>query len=397
MTLLKRLGINVLRQLFKLVDWLTPKNSRQVIFSQNKGRYSDNSRALFEYMSEHCAGFDAIWLANTAAQAKVIAQLNPHYHVVSRYSWHGIIAALTARLAVMSHGSGDFGLFCFSNRTHLVMLWHGVAVKRHGVLDQKNNSRKLIKQCRKETANYHKVIACSEIDAYLASACLGIDAEKVCVTGYPRNDALFSTPHSLQSVWQNNDQAQQLAGKKIVLYAPTFRDVGTTEFFPFADFNKAELEAALDKLDAVLLVRPHPNDNRSRKVLLDIFSGSSVVVLCDNTMLPDLAELLPLVDCIVTDYSSVYIDLLIKDVPCIFIPYDLEHYQQSRGLAYDYNLITPGAKVSSQTDFLTELNLALSGAQHNVSQRNFAKRFFHKYADGNSCQRVANMLASLVK
>lgn len=63
----------------------------------------------------------------------------------------------------------------------------------------------------------------------------------------------------------------------------------------------------------------------------------------------DIADIF---DILITDYSSIYIDYLLLDRPLIFLPYDKEQYLKGRGMNFEYDKVTPGAKPDSQQKFI---------------------------------------------
>ena len=63
----------------------------------------------------------------------------------------------------------------------------------------------------------------------------------------------------------------------------------------------------------------------------------------------EVFQLLPSVDCIITDYSSIYLEGLLRDIPVVFLPYDAATYE--RGHAFPPVEVRPGPEPSTQADF----------------------------------------------
>ena len=78
-----------------------------------------------------------------------------------------------------------------------------------------------------------------------------------------------------------------------------------------------------------------------------------------SRIMADELEVAVAIDLIITDYSGIYLDFLLVDVPVLFIPYDIEKYKIRRGLLFDYELFTPGPKPVTQIDFISEANMKL--------------------------------------
>jgi CDP-glycerol glycerophosphotransferase len=181
------------------------------------------------------------------------------------------------------------------------------------------------------------------------------------------------------------------------LYAPTFRDKIATRFFPFDDFNLNNLTDFLEENDTYLVLRPHHNDLRRESAFFSTLLQSPRIILGDASVLLDVSNIFPFIHGVVTDYSSIYIDLLLLDLPVIFIPYDLAEYDNDRGLAYDYSIITPGPCVLTQHEFVNAMKSALNGAPEHSNARTRVKSMFHKFSDGDACERVSQLIISKLK
>jgi CDP-glycerol glycerophosphotransferase len=139
---------------------------------------------------------------------------------------------------------------------------------------------------------------------------------------------------------------------KNILYAPTFRPGGKVRFFPFADFDYAELSGFLLKNEISVFLRTHPNfeDEIESKLLampnVHLFSGRKYIEIMDYLNVFDL---------LVTDYSSIYFDYLLLDRPIIFLPYDYDDYNAEVGFTVPYNEFTPGYKPATMKDFMAAI------------------------------------------
>ncbi|MCM8777985.1 MAG: CDP-glycerol glycerophosphotransferase family protein, partial [Candidatus Omnitrophica bacterium] len=106
-------------------------------------------------------------------------------------------------------------------------------------------------------------------------------------------------------------------------------------------------------------------------------------------------ELLPDIDILITDYSSIFIDFLILDRPIIFTPYDREEYEKEGGLLYNYDEITPGPKVKTQREFLYWIEQFVKNPELFKQERNKIKEIFFTFYDGKSHERIYTELKKL--
>jgi CDP-glycerol glycerophosphotransferase (TagB/SpsB family) len=384
---------NLVKPILWLLGWLIPKRRDLVLFGQWGGRYADNSRALFEWMTQH-SDLQVIWLYSSQLPPAVPEAIASKVRMVKRESLYAGWLALRARVVVISHGHSDFGLWRHAiQRARSLMLWHAIMVKSAFLTDGSLSASRKRRYRRREARHLDAVIASSDIDRYHTVAYMGVPADRVYVTGLPRQDAVFRAMQSRTST--AND------GKVKVLYAPTHRDTASKRqqslFFPFTDKDEAELAVFCQANNIELLMRPHPNDKASRAHVYELAAKyPDVFVPATPKEVMDVAQLLPQIQVLVTDYSSIYLDLLPFDIPCVFLPFDIEEYSAHRGLAYYYDLITPGPKVYTQADFTMAMSEAITGAADWHDRRDMVSRMFFAHLDAAACERTSRLVDYLV-
>ena len=388
--------LKVCRKVFKLclinimiiIERLTPTKRGSICFSMTPGLYNGNSKHLFDHIVTHqYESINAFWLYDDALNLKSIDPVVVK-NMTKRYSLAGLWKFLRADVVILSHGFGDFGLYAKSARyKKVVQLWHGVGIKCMGILDEKLNSSAIKRYKGRETRYYDYLIVSSDVDRYYSASYTGIDIRKVLVTGLPRNDIFINTNRNKKS------------SKFKILYAPTFRDKPIaldTIFFPFS-LKIDELVHWSSSCNIEFYLRPHPNDTKSihyidrlKNINPSIFKDASA------QKMPDCMKILQSCDGVITDYSSIYIDGLLRDLPCVFVDFDRNDYIKERGLAYDYDLVTPGPKVHNWEEFKKSCEDMLVGAPDFAEQRKFVRNLFFKYRDSNASMRVAKFLEKIV-
>jgi len=287
---------------------------------------------------------------------------------------------LKTKNIVISHGSDAsyfFPYFLDVKSKNIVNLWHGIPLKRlslqvKGIRESKSRSR---------FQKFTSICAASTFEQFLLASCFEMHIDDIWITGTPRNDYLL---------YPNNELLQEHSylNKKVILYAPTWREYGDrSSFFPFEDKDLKRLNAFLETQDAYLLMRGHReeleriSENYGEEKL-------SRILPSHQKIFPDAQRLLAHVDVLVTDYSSIYLDFLLLDKPMIFIPYDLEQYQSYRGFLFDYDTHTPGDKVGTQAEFMESIDRALNKPELGAIERAQMKNLFHTYEDGKSSERI---------
>lgn len=371
---------------------MCPKQCGRMVFSQSRNRCSGNSRAFFEYCVAH--KLDASWLYTTTKQIACLDAAARNY-CVPRKSWKGLYLSLTCKVAVISHGAGDFGwLWHIVKHRKVVNVWHGTAIKNTGMLDQKLDDKARARIFKRDSQYWDLVPVSSEVFRYYFSANFRVDLSKVIVTGDPKHDNYLKRRHrklKLMETTKRNDIN--------ILYAPTFRDYQTSSslFFPFTDFDIGRLISFSDQNPRYKwYLRPHPNDKKSILDCEQLIKSIPKRFLDFSTRVcDDLDSELHMFDLVLSDYSSVYIDCLLGDIPCIFIPFDYDIYCRIRGLSYPYHLISSGQKVNSLNDLLQLLGDWQGLNKMNRDHRSFVRNMFLCHSDGLSCQRLHKAIEML--
>ena len=102
---------------------------------------------------------------------------------------------------------------------------------------------------------------------------------------------------------------------------------------------------------------------------------------------PDLNPLLPAVDLLITDFSSVAYDFALTGRPIAFLAPDVAHYIATRGLYEKYSEFTGGTEVATWQGLLDLLTDASALARLVAHAPSLAARH-HRYRDGENTSRV---------
>ena len=104
----------------------------------------------------------------------------------------------------------------------------------------------------------------------------------------------------------------------------------------------------------------------------------------------DINSFLPLSE-IWLQITQLYTDALLFNIPSIFIPYDLELYNNKRGFVYKFEEIALGPKVFSQEQLVNSIKQIIQEKNKYINLQKIKDKF-HKYEDGNSSERIMNIL-----
>ncbi|NUR87826.1 MAG: CDP-glycerol glycerophosphotransferase family protein, partial [Nonomuraea sp.] len=265
----------------------------------------------------------------------------------------------------------------------VVQTWHGSTLKRIGYD---------IEDVQFARSDYHERLAVEvpQWDYLLSPSpwCTPIlrgafrFGGEVLETGYPRNDVLFD-PELGAEVRRRLGIPD---GKRIVLYAPTWRDDRFHGNGKYVFDLQLDLDRWRERLgeDHVLLIRRHPNIAGRLRV-------SDPTAVMDVSAYPDVQELYLAADALVTDYSSAMFDFAVTGRPMLFFTYDLEHYRdQLRGFYFDFEAEAPGPLLRTAEDLMDAIeDLDAVAARYAALYESFRARFC-PLDDGQAAARVVD-------
>ncbi|RGQ05244.1 CDP-glycerol glycerophosphotransferase family protein [Blautia obeum] len=327
---------------------IRPDSHIWLFSSTDNSHYNYNSRYLFEYVKENLPEITPLFVINDSELRNSLSSKYGKQYFIETESIQGIRQALSAGVWFTSAGLPAYGIGLHKKRL-IINLWHGVPLKKIALLDPnlKKAARIYFKKIFSE--NYTCILTTSHELIPLMARSFAVSEDKIKVWGQPRNDGLFQKNDCREILGQLFPNLPEYT--KTVLYAPTFRDYGQVQLFPFKDFDQEQLEAFLEEKNMLLFIRTHVAEQGSAAPYL----GKRIRFL-GNEQAEDVTGILNIFDCLITDYSSIYIDYLLTDKPMIFLPYDRQQYLDGRGMNFDYDDVTPGPKPETFNDFLDALS-----------------------------------------
>ena len=327
---------------------IRPDSHIWLFSSTDNSHYNYNSRYLFEYVKENLPEITPVFVNNDPELRNSLSSKYGKQYFIEIESIQGLRQALSAGVWFTSAGLPAYGTGLHKKRL-IINLWHGVPLKKIALLDPnlKKAARIYFKKIFSE--NYTCILTTSHELIPLMARSFAVSEDKIKVWGQPRNDGLFQKNDCRKILGQLFPDLPEYT--KTVLYAPTFRDYGQVQLFPFKDFDQEQLEAFLEEKNMLLFIRTHVAEQGSAAPYL----GKRIRFL-GNEQAEDVTGILNIFDCLITDYSSIYIDYLLTDKPMIFLPYDRQQYLDGRGMNFDYDDVTPGPKPETFNDFLDALS-----------------------------------------
>ncbi len=308
--------------IFCLTDFIFPIKKNKIVCCNMKGkRYGDNPKYITDILLQKEKNLDIVWLINDPTDTEIPKSVR----AVKNDFWHQIYELSTAKVWIDSN-TKQYGFRKRKNQLY-IQTWHGSyglkkiygdiidKVSKIDIANVKYNSRNtdiMISNAKRTSEIYRRAFW------YQGN---------ILENGSPRNDIFFKNNEDVKNKVRNYFG---LSGKKVVLYAPTFR----------VDYRVSDLNLNYDILlqalsnrfwgEWVVLVRLHPNNLQDAKSFIQytdkIINASEYDVM---------QELLVASDVLVTDYSSCMFDFVTNGKPCFLYASDIARYKEERDNYYE--------------------------------------------------------------
>lgn len=342
--------------LFNNAKKLEMKENKILMFTTSRGKLGGNLSAIKNYIEENKLPFEITVLTSVnMPDEKTIAREMAASKFILVDDFEPIVYVLTLR-----------------EGQHLVQVWHAMgAFKKFGYSRKSANKNSLTHK------NYTEAIVSSaEIKDIYAEA-FGIDVSRIKPVGVPRTDALFDKAYIEKTKARLYEREPKLCGKRICLFAPTFRgDNVNNGYYPEEFLNVENFARELGD-DWAVILKYHPFIKNIPSI------PESVNNVFDFTDEREINDILFITDVLVTDYSSVIFENAIVGNPSVLYAPDLSDYDGERGFYYDYNAYSCGQVVDKESDLAS----AVKNAGENTEKLELFKKRFVSCCDGKSSQR----------
>jgi CDP-glycerol glycerophosphotransferase (TagB/SpsB family)/glycosyltransferase involved in cell wall biosynthesis len=352
----------------------------------------DNPEALFRYLLDQPdqQHLEHIWvLDDPARHPEVTAEFAEDGRVrfVVFDSADYLKALATSRYLINNSTFGQH----FAKREGQVYVntWHGVPLKfmgydmANGGVTSRNITRNFLNADYLVSANPFM----TETMYRRAYRLQGIYRGAVIEEGYPRSDRqMQAVAEPAAAVRLLEDRGVRIRGRKVVLFAPTWRG----DSFHDPHVNAAQLLSTVRGLqkaladDHVVLLKVHQviyEAVRSRV-------GPDCDFLVPNSVPSNIT--LGVADLLVTDYSSIFFDYLSTGRPVVHFVPDLDEYRTQRGL-YLTEADLCGPVVDALPDLVDAVRKALADGPLSVRAQEGAARY-NARDDGAVCERLVNLV-----
>lgn len=389
--LIKKIAGKIIKIVYKLIYRFIPVDDRLVIFISFHGRgYSDNPRAIYEQMIKdpRFSDYRFIWFIKNHKKKNIVI---PRAEIKEYFSLPYFYFMSKAKYWIINCKMPTY--ICKKSQQVYLQTWHGTPLKRlaHDIIAPEDatfyrSGVSFDKMCESydvDVARYNYMISPNKFCTEVFQTSFQINRERLIETGYPRND--FITNASKEDVVALKKKFHLPLDKKVVLYAPTWRDnsyvaAGYT-FELKADFKKWKDILGEDYIVVFkphyLIINKYENDHSLDGFLYSIPADA------------EINELYVLSDILITDYSSVFFDYAVLNRPIYFYMYDIDEYKgELRGFYLDIYKELPGKIYEDEKEMLEDVR---SGV-YDYSYLNVFNDRFNSEQTGDCAQKVIDII-----
>ncbi|MCH5252188.1 MAG: CDP-glycerol glycerophosphotransferase family protein [Lachnospiraceae bacterium] len=376
---------------YRLMCWILPVKKNRIVFDSSLGKsYAGNPKHIYEYLvaNGYDTKWDCIWFFEKEKYSIPGMSRQVRYGRM-RYLYYMV----TAKVWVFDTRQPEW--LVRRKGTYYIQTWHGTPLKKLALdmedvfMVGESDIETYKKHFMKNVETWDYLISQNPFSTETFRRAFDFKKEMLEI-GYPRNDILFreNTP---EAVRRYRKKLGLPLDKKVILYAPTWRDDEFSEdnkyeFRPQISFETLQKELSGDY---IMIVKYH-------YLIMDAVDWSpyqGFIYHFDQSR--DIAELFLVSDILITDYSSVMFDFSILRRPIFFFAYDFYKYKNElRGFYFSYRKEMPGP-ISSTTEQLVE---DIRNYDASIYEERYQK-FIEKYNsvdDGNASSHVLDLIHSLL-
>lgn len=378
----------------RVASVLVPRSRTLWVFGSGGG-FGEGSLALLLHARAADPALRLVWLARDQRDADAAANLDIASARVG--TPRGFWLTLRARVIVITHGFGDANRFG-EHGAFVVQLWHGIPFKhihldtaetlRVPVLSRFDFARRAIRAAYvRSTKAIQLFPTASPVVAARIRTAFGLPPERVVVTGDPRDDVLATQTREGARVAVAEVLGVASLPARLLLYAPTWRDGAEDPLIP-REQDWTQLVQYLEASDSLLLIRSHPLGAGDYSVGT---TRSPRIRMFGSNLQSDITPLLPAMDALITDYSSIAFDYALVGGPMVFLAPDRDAYWSTRGSYEPFPEFSGGFDATDWPGVVTLLRERDSDAATARLMTEHSRRLadrVHSFRDGGNTGRV---------
>lgn len=340
----------ILSPLFSIISLFLKKREIIIFTSSLNNEFSDNSRALFEYLYKNPQYKDRLFFVLNDPQKREFYNQRYPNKFISNLSLKNILFILSAKYWFCTSLELPVAGILQRKMREVVHLGHGMPYKRIGLMEYQVSWYKKL-YYKIITSNFSYSFATTSFYKTIIAKSFGLPNERVLLLPQPKTGQV-AEPVAIENTLLKNKE------KTHILYAPTWRPYGEVELFPFPDRDLEKLSQYLKSKKTHLWLRLHPRfEHKIPKNILTLPN----IHLFSAKEYPEINQYLAYFDAMITDYSSIYFDFLPLHRPVLFFDYDVETYNEKVGIIDDFSKVKCTPSTKTQEEFYQQIEAITQG------------------------------------
>lgn len=356
-----------------------PIKENKIVCCNMKGRrYGDNPKYIVDELMKSNIAYDIVWLIRPEYMDEIPDGIRP-----VKYSLFPMLYELVTAKIWIDSNTKLYGILKRKGQ-FFIQTWHGsYGLKKIG-RDIDDKTSLIDKAYLKYSSKIEDLrISNSSFYSEIYRRAFGYSG-RILECGSPRNDIFFKPDPAIR---RRVDEYFHTEGKRLALYAPTYREDFGVEAL------RLDFERLADSLargfggEWVILVRLH---------YYNLAEAARFMVYNDRIMNATdysvMQELLVASDVLVSDYSSCMFDFITVPKPCFIYAADADEYKNSRD--FYFSLDSLPFPVARSNDELEQNIISFDEEQYGRDVSALFERV-GLCESGNACRQVADMIAGL--
>ena len=336
-------------------------------------QYSDNPRAISEKLYELDPEYVIVWLLKNMDEKYGII---PSYVKKVRYTRVNRVREIAKCSVYVTNEDIKPGYYKNKKKQFYIQTWHGDRPLKKILYEVCDNLYPPVV----DNKYTNLCIAGSKFGEKIYREAFRYNGE-ILNLGSPKNDKLV-----IRDIANEKSVIKKLKlnGKKILLYAPTFRDNSSSK----SQNVNVDILSILNLLEKkysekwVALMRAHPSQSK--------LNGINNDKILDVSDYPDMADLLAISDILITDYSSSCNDYVLTYKPIILCHYDKEEYIKNHR-ELKFNPVDAGYIIANNQKELENILLNYKKKDYENSCKKIMK-FFEVTETGKSSEKICKII-----
>ncbi len=338
----KAVVVKLIRMYYFVVSRITPKNGKRVLFmTETKPFLWGNLLYIHNRMIER--GLDKDFKITVSCRSSV----GSHKGVMS---WVKAVTKIAQNdIIFVDDYAPVFGFFKLNPKTKLVQVWHaGEGFKSVGYSRFGKNGSPFPSESPHKA--YTHALVGSQRLIHVYEEVFGIPADRFLTYGMPRLDGFLEPETIAKTRAKVYAEYPMLEGKKVILFAPTFR--GTVQEDAVYDYDQLDFDRIYDFCgdEYIFAVKMHPFIKEPAPI-----RESQKDRIIDLTKYQNINDLYYVTEIMITDYSSAFYEFALMKKPVLFFTYDRENYELVRGVHRKVKENAPGRVCDSFEELMDAL------------------------------------------